>query len=241
MEQIIADISVISNGEDEEEQERNLAEATDLEDTPLRLGVDISNRLLWTVSSAKLGNGVENLLDPSTDNYWQSDGFPPHIITVHFRSFTFVTSIMILTSEADESYAPQSVELRAGTGEESEFVGLTLLDKLDLRHGWNELTTFSRAGWGEPEDWRWMPRRRKKEIQRDQAGVREREREEYTVEERLRGDSEPSRSAESTEEEVDDPHDNFFGCTVLQLTIHENYGRGRDCRIRSMRIYSIPH
>ena len=39
--------------------------------------------LCWQLSSAKLGNGVEQIRDQSTDTYWQSDGVSqPHLIQV---------------------------------------------------------------------------------------------------------------------------------------------------------------
>ena len=41
--------------------------------------------LCWQLSSAKPGNGVEQIRDQSTDTYWQSDGVSqPHWIQVHF-------------------------------------------------------------------------------------------------------------------------------------------------------------
>lgn len=208
------------------------------------LGVDITRLITWTVSSAKLGNGVANLLDPSPDTFWESDGFPPHLITLHFRSFTLITSIMILTGETDESYLPELIELRAGTEEEGEFAPLTLLDRVELRKGWNELTTFSRGGWGEPEDPCWGSSKDKKKMEGKgrPRTERESERMEYDVERRVRTDSECNHSPESSDNEDDAANicDQFFGCTTLQISILKNFLGGRDCRVRRMRIFTIP-
>ena len=38
----------------------------------------------WTLTSAKPGNGIHQLLDSSPDTYWQSDGTSPHSITCTF-------------------------------------------------------------------------------------------------------------------------------------------------------------
>lgn len=46
---------------------------------------EIGDLAVWTVTSAKLGNGVEQLRDGRTDTYWQSDGLQPHLINVQFQ------------------------------------------------------------------------------------------------------------------------------------------------------------
>lgn len=40
---------------------------------------------VWTVSSAKPGNGIAELRDGSNDTYWQSDGQLPHYINIEFQ------------------------------------------------------------------------------------------------------------------------------------------------------------
>lgn len=206
-------------------------------------GEDISETVTWTVSSAKLGYGVENLLDFSSDTYWQSDGFPPHIVTLHFRAFTIVTSVMILTSESDDSYFPKFIELRAGTEEEGEFMPLTLLDNLELHNGWNEVTTFMGSGWGEPETQRWSSQKKKGSGMEDritkEQGVFTGGQRSQTNNERMRRLSDNEDVISDEEDEVD-LRDKFFGCTKMQLIIVENLIRGRDCRIRGIRIFTVP-
>ena len=52
--------------------------------------------LCWQLSSAKLGNGVEQIRDQSTDTYWQSDGVSqPHLIQVHFARRVAISHICL--------------------------------------------------------------------------------------------------------------------------------------------------
>jgi hypothetical protein len=42
-------------------------------------------KAVWSLSTAKPGNGVEQLRDNNTDTYWQSDGSQPHLINIQFH------------------------------------------------------------------------------------------------------------------------------------------------------------
>lgn len=80
---------------------------------PLR---DLSGHAVWTVSTAKPGNGVEQLLDHSTDTYWQSDGPQPHSISAQFSSKFKLSEIQLyLSFEQDESYTPAIISIRVGS------------------------------------------------------------------------------------------------------------------------------
>ena len=46
---------------------------------------EIGNLAVWTVTSAKPGNGVELLRDGREDTYWQSDGSQPHLVNIQFQ------------------------------------------------------------------------------------------------------------------------------------------------------------
>ena len=46
---------------------------------------EISKLAVWTVTSAKPGNGVELLRDGREDTYWQSDGSQPHLVNIQFQ------------------------------------------------------------------------------------------------------------------------------------------------------------
>ena len=52
--------------------------------------------LCWQLSSAKPGNGVEQIRDQSTDTYWQSDGVSqPHLIQVHFARRVAISHVCL--------------------------------------------------------------------------------------------------------------------------------------------------
>ena len=46
---------------------------------------EIGRLAVWSVTSAKPGNGVELLRDGREDTYWQSDGAQPHLVNVQFQ------------------------------------------------------------------------------------------------------------------------------------------------------------
>ena len=50
-----------------------------------RLSREIGNLAVWTVTSAKAGNGVDLLRDSREDTYWQSDGSQPHLVNIQFQ------------------------------------------------------------------------------------------------------------------------------------------------------------
>lgn len=56
---------------------------------------EIGNLAVWTVMSAKPGNGVELLRDNRDDTYWQSDGVQPHVVNIQFQR-----KVCLLTSRA---------------------------------------------------------------------------------------------------------------------------------------------
>ncbi|GJQ13947.1 hypothetical protein GpartN1_g5738.t1 [Galdieria partita] len=76
---------------------------------------DLSKEAIWSVSSAKIGNGVEKLRDGKVDTFWQSDSTLPHVINIQFNSRKRVSEIrLFLDYRYDESYTPQKIAIRAG-------------------------------------------------------------------------------------------------------------------------------
>ena len=61
---------------------------------------EISNLAVWSVTSAKPGNGVELLRDGRDDTYWQSDGTQPHLVNIQFQRKVRHGSQAILTAIA---------------------------------------------------------------------------------------------------------------------------------------------
>jgi hypothetical protein len=51
----------------------------------LRLVNEIGEDAVWTLSTAKAGNGVQQLRDNNLQTFWQSDGLQPHLITLEFN------------------------------------------------------------------------------------------------------------------------------------------------------------
>jgi Anaphase-promoting complex, subunit 10 (APC10) len=116
------------------EKRRSLDSGDDLNgDAPLR---DLSAHAIWSVSTAKAGNGVEQLLDGSADTYWQSDGPQPHFISAQFSSKFKLSEVRLsLNYEQDESYTPSIISVRAG----SSFHDLRVIRRnkeLIRPHGW---------------------------------------------------------------------------------------------------------
>ena len=70
----------------------------------------------WQLSSAKPGNGVEQIRDPSLETYWQSDGqAQPHWIQVHFSRRVAISHVCLyLDYHLDESYTPKRIGVKAG-------------------------------------------------------------------------------------------------------------------------------
>ena len=51
----------------------------------IRLVNEIGEDAVWTLSTAKAGNGVQQLRDNNMQTFWQSDGLQPHLITLEFN------------------------------------------------------------------------------------------------------------------------------------------------------------
>lgn len=77
---------------------------------------DIGEEGVWSLSTAKPGNGVEELRDNNIETYWQSDGGQPHLINVQFRKKMPIAEIAFyLDFSLDESYTPKKMSIRSGT------------------------------------------------------------------------------------------------------------------------------
>mmetsp|Transcript_119737 Transcript_119737/g.298667 ORF Transcript_119737/g.298667 Transcript_119737/m.298667 type:complete len:197 (+) Transcript_119737:122-712(+) len=77
---------------------------------------EIGDEAAWSLSSAKPGNGVEQLRDDNTETFWQSDGPQPHLISIQFPRKVRVSELRLYTSfKIDESYTPSCISVRIGT------------------------------------------------------------------------------------------------------------------------------
>lgn len=83
---------------------------------PLESEREIGQMAVWSLSTAKPGNGVEQLRDENIDTYWQSDGPQPHLINIQFHKKMLIHEIVIYTDfKLDESYTPSKISIRVGS------------------------------------------------------------------------------------------------------------------------------
>ncbi|CAI5494595.1 unnamed protein product [Closterium sp. Naga37s-1] len=76
---------------------------------------EIGHLAVWSVSSAKPGNGVELLRDGKADTFWQSDGSQPHLVNIQFQKKVRLQHVSLhVDFKLDESYTPNKVSIRAG-------------------------------------------------------------------------------------------------------------------------------
>ncbi|KAK4455356.1 anaphase-promoting complex subunit 10 [Podospora aff. communis PSN243] len=85
---------------------------------PAAIGLrEINNLAHFGVSSHKPGNGVDQLLSDDLDQYWQSDGQQPHLLTIHFLRRVEIRALRFYVDYSqDESYTPTHIVFYAGTG-----------------------------------------------------------------------------------------------------------------------------
>ncbi|KAJ1611482.1 putative anaphase promoting complex subunit 10 [Cryptosporidium canis] len=80
--------------------------------------IEIGDLASWSLSSAKPGNGIQQLRDNNSSTFWQSDGQSPHTITLRFPRKTKISVIdLYLAYKIDESYTPQIISIRSGNQE----------------------------------------------------------------------------------------------------------------------------
>jgi hypothetical protein len=78
---------------------------------------ELGDEAVWSVSSAKQGNGVEQLRDGDVNTFWQSDGLLPHLVTIQFHRRTRLSCICFYVDQKlDESYTPARIAIRVGSG-----------------------------------------------------------------------------------------------------------------------------
>ncbi|KAG5511635.1 hypothetical protein JKF63_07232 [Porcisia hertigi] len=82
-----------------------------------QMDVGGSCNTVWTVSSAKHGNGVHHLIrHHDLNSFWQSDGMLPHVIRIQLGQLTPVEAMAVYVNSAvDQSYSPRVIRVKAGT------------------------------------------------------------------------------------------------------------------------------
>jgi len=76
---------------------------------------EVGHEAVWSLSTAKPGNGVNQIRDSSPDTYWQSDGPQPHLINIHFAKRKAICEVAFyLDYSLDESYTPKRIGIKSG-------------------------------------------------------------------------------------------------------------------------------
>lgn len=77
---------------------------------------ELGSDAVFTISSSKPGNGVEQLRDNNLETYWQSDGSFPHLVNIQFLRKTTISKLCIyLDYNSDESYTAKKILICSGT------------------------------------------------------------------------------------------------------------------------------
>ncbi len=84
-----------------------------------------------TISTAKSGNGVEQLRDGNLDTFWQSDGPAPHLINIQFTKKVAISKVCLyMDYTVDESYTAKKISVKSGTTQH-DLVDITSVELQD--------------------------------------------------------------------------------------------------------------
>ncbi|SCU73256.1 anaphase promoting complex, subunit 10-like protein [Trypanosoma equiperdum] len=164
---------------------------------------------VWSVSSAKHGNGVMCLLDGSHNTFWQSDGVVPHVISIDFALLKPVAAVALyLDCAEDNSYTPRRMRVQAGThnGDMADVATVTVDDP----RGWVLIRMQAEAE--TPSSWN-TPAAHSDDAKAD-----------------IENDM-PLDNADF-EEFIQDG----VWCTRVRVIVEENRQEGRDCHVRGLRV-----
>ncbi|KAG0150923.1 hypothetical protein CROQUDRAFT_713141 [Cronartium quercuum f. sp. fusiforme G11] len=113
--------------------------------------VDLGDRAVWSVSSAKPGFGVAQLRDDSIHTLWQSEGPQPHFIRIEFPKKTAVSRISIFVDVTmDDSYTPCRLSIAVGSFKQD----LQVIKLVELRNprGWQDIKLGTEEEANEKDD-----------------------------------------------------------------------------------------
>lgn len=169
--------------------------------------------LCWQLSSAKPGNGVEQIRDHSTETYWQSDGTSqPHWIQAHFARRVAISHVCLyLDYNLDESYTPRRLSVQ---------VGMTNHDLVPAILPDNTLVEFQ-----EPVGWCIVPLRAAPDPLEDDED--DGESDEENEDEDEDGDNDPSKKHPKR----------VVKAHLVQISILSQHQNGRDTHVRQVQLY----
>lgn len=204
---------------------------TEKSPTPLPPNLrEISSLASWTVSSSKPGCGVLALRDPSSSQYWQSDGPQPHTLTLHFFKLVAVVRVRVLLDfELDESYTPTKMIFAAGMGG-NDLVEFATWEG-EAPCGWVDVELNGVGG----RNGGWVQRHKGTGGASSRRGMNQN-----------CGDTEHDHDDEceavpehSDSEAEDDPYaGNVLKAMVIQMRIMENHQNGKDTHVRGFQVFA---
>lgn len=100
---------------------------------------EIGDEGIWSLSSKKSGNGIEQLRDENISTFWQSDDVQPHHILIEFKNKKRISEVWLyLDYKTDESYTPSKISLRVENSF-NEMVEVKVME-YDEPNGWYNIT-----------------------------------------------------------------------------------------------------
>jgi anaphase-promoting complex subunit 10 len=226
----IPEVEEAAAGEEEEEAEEEEEEGANTADAAGRSASTLSiaavpnldslyglreigrDALCWQLSSAKPGNGVEQVRDQSTETYWQSDGTSqPHFLQVHFARRVAISHVCLyLDYNLDESYTPKVVRVECG---------MTSQDLTPAVHPANSVVALS-----EPTGWCIIPLRSPPDPLDDDDD----------------DDDDEEEEDEEKEEKKENPNDSsrkLVRAHLIRISVDQMHQNGRDTHIRQVQLY----
>mmetsp|Transcript_7531 Transcript_7531/g.7757 ORF Transcript_7531/g.7757 Transcript_7531/m.7757 type:complete len:195 (+) Transcript_7531:220-804(+) len=89
---------------------------------------ELGDKAVWSLSTAKPGNGIEQVRDDNLETFWQSDGTQPHYLNIQFLRKTSISKISFyIDYNLDESYTPKKISIRSGSSMH-DLLDLTAID-----------------------------------------------------------------------------------------------------------------
>jgi anaphase-promoting complex subunit 10 len=174
--------------------------------------------LCWQLSSAKPGNGVEQVRDQSIETYWQSDGTSqPHFLQVHFARRVAISHVCLyLDYNLDESYTPKVVRLECG---------MTSQDLTPAVHPANSVVELS-----EPAGWCIIPLRSPPDPLDDDDDD----------DEDVDDDDDDDEDEDKEEKKTETPNDSsrkLVRAHLIRISVDQMHQNGRDTHIRQVQLY----
>ena len=204
---------------------------------------DLTSMAVWMVSTAKPGNGIEQILDGDRQTYWQSDGPQPHYISAQFVSKLKISEIHIyLRLEVDESYTPSVISVRAGSNFH-DLRTVTCRKKLRNPHGWIRIPLGEDAEESDeemdeesdtepntdPSADQTARNLRREQRQQEKKRLKEERREQKELTRKIANNGVNGHLEVLRDRQVVKAH-------MIQIIIHANHHKGRDSHVRMVKV-----